>query len=254
MDSGLNRVKDGDKMYHIAVCDDNQEEAHLIGRMTQEIMAQREIEAQVDLFFDPESLLDKLQQTQIQYDLFLLDILMEERNGIQLAQALRQRGYRGKLIYITVSRDYAIDGYKVKADDYLLKPVEKDTLDQAIGRVLPRLETVLLETTGGMKILQLQQILYAESTGHYVLIQLGDKGEPLRLRATLLQVQQKLGAEKFVRCHKGYLVNLAQVREVRVSTSQILLHGGDAIPLGRQYRYEVQKAVVQYVEQAISSY
>lgn len=138
-------------MYHIAVCDDNQEEAHLIGRMTQEIMAQREIEAQVDLFFDPESLLDKLQQTQIQYDLFLLDILMEERNGIQLAQALRQRGYRGKLIYITVSRDYAIDGYKVKADDYLLKPVEKDMLDQAIGRVLPRLETVLLETTGGIK-------------------------------------------------------------------------------------------------------
>lgn len=241
-------------MYHIAVCDDNQEEAHLIGRMTQEIMAQREIEAQVDLFFDPESLLDKLQQTQIQYDLFLLDILMEERNGIQLAQALRQRGYRGKLIYITVSRDYAIDGYKVKADDYLLKPVEKDMLDQAIGRVLPRLETVLLETTGGMKILRLQQILYAESVGHYVLIQLGDKGEPLRLRATLLQVQQKLGAEKFVRCHKGYLVNLAQVQEVRVSTSQILLHGGDAIPLGRQYRYEVQKAVVQYVEQAISSY
>lgn len=52
MDSGLDRVKDGDKMYHIAVCDDNQEEAHLIGRMTQEIMAQREIEAQVDLFFD----------------------------------------------------------------------------------------------------------------------------------------------------------------------------------------------------------
>lgn len=241
-------------MYHIAVCDDNQEEAHLISRMAREIMAQREIEAQVDLFFDPESLLDKLQQVQNQYDLFLLDILMEERNGIQLAQALRQRGYRGKLIYITVSRDYAIDGYKVKADDYLLKPVEKDTLDQAIGRVLPRLETVLLETTGGMKILQLQQILYAESTGHYVLIQLGDKGEPLRLRATLLQVQQKLGAEKFVRCHKGYLVNLAQVREVRVSTSQILLHGGDAIPLGRQYRYEVQKAVVQYVEQAISSY
>lgn len=163
-------------MYHIAVCDDNQEEAHLIGRMTQEIMAQREIEAQVDLFFDPESLLDKLQQTQIQYDLFLLDILMEERNGIQLAQAFRQRGYRGKLIYITASRDCAIDGYKVKADDYLLKPVEKDTLDQAIGRVLPRLETVLLETTGDMKILQLQQILYVESTGHYVLIRLGDKG------------------------------------------------------------------------------
>ena len=150
-------------MYHIAVCDDNQEEAHLIGRMTQEIMAQRKIEAQVDLFFDPESLLDKLQQTQIQYDLFLLDILMEERNGIQLAQAFRQRGYRGKLIYITASRDYAIDGYKVKADDYLLKPVEKDTLDQAIGRVLPRLETVLLETTGDMKILQLQQILSMSS-------------------------------------------------------------------------------------------
>ena len=165
-------------MYHIAVCDDNQEEAHLIGRMTQEIMAQREIEAQVDLFFDPESLLDKLQQTQIQYDLFLLDILMEERNGIQLAQALRQRGCQGKLIYITVSRDYAIDGYKVKADDYLLKPVEKDTLDQAIGRVLPRLETVLLETTGDMKILQLQQILYVESTGHYVLIRLGTRGNP----------------------------------------------------------------------------
>lgn len=83
-------------MYHIAVCDDNQEEAHLIGRMTQEIMAQREIEAQVDLFFDPESLLDKLQQTQIQYDLFLLDILMEERNGIQLAQGFAAKRVSGQ--------------------------------------------------------------------------------------------------------------------------------------------------------------
>ena len=70
---------------------------------------------------------------------------MEETSGIQLAQTLRESGSRAKLIYITISRDYAIDGYKVQANDYLVKPIEKEMLDAAIGRILDRHDSVLVE-------------------------------------------------------------------------------------------------------------
>lgn len=235
-------------MYQVAVCDDDAKDGRHICGLAEQILQERGIEAQISLFHSPGQLLSDIETMHSRYDLFLLDILMGETNGIELAQILRGSGSRGVLIYTTSSRDYAIDGYKVQASGYLLKPIEKDALDTAIGRILARRDAILVESEGVLKTLLLSDIQYAEALGHYVTLRTG-QGEAVKLRATLTEVQRRLGAARFVRCHKGYLVNLAQVREV--GTNHILLHGGTTIPLGRQYRYELQKGMVRYMERAV---
>lgn len=236
-------------MYRVAVCDDCAADGQHIRELVEQIFRERGMPAMVALFGNPAELLSDIETNHNQYDLYLLDVLMGETNGIELAETLRGGGSRAMLIYITSSRDYAIYGYKVQANDYLLKPIEKAALDASIRRILARRETVLVESDGAMKSLPLSDIRYAEAYGHYVLLQTTIPGETARLRATLSEVQQKLGDERFARCHKGYIVNLAHVREIRLGS--ILLHGGDTIPLGRRYRCELQKDMVEYVEKAV---
>jgi len=176
-------------------------------------------------------------------------MVSDKTDGICLAKTLRDKGERGAIIYTTSSRDYAIDGYKVQASDYLVKPIELAPLAASIGRVLKRHDTLLVEADGVMRNISLPDIQYVESAGNYVILQIEGQKEPARMRATLPSALQKLGVNRFARCHKGYLVNLGQIREVR--TSHILLHSGDTVPLGRQYRIELQKKILDYIEKAI---
>lgn len=236
-------------MYQVAVCDDDMTDGQHTLALAKQILFDRRIEASVSLFVSPHDLLDDMKANSQKYDLLLLDVLMGTTDGIQLAQVLRDEGSRAALIYTTSSRDFAIDGYRVQASDYLLKPIEKNTLDASIGRVLKRYDNLFVEINGVMKSIPVSDILYAEACGNYVMLRIAHDEEPARLRATLSDALKKLGAERFTRCHKGYLVNLGQVREVRAA--QILLHDGSMIPLGRQYRAELQKNILAYVEKAI---
>jgi len=236
-------------MYQVAICDDNINDGQHTLALAKQILLDRSIEADFSLFTSPRELLEDINQNSRQFDLLLLDILMGKTNGIQLAQALRNEGSRAALIYTTSSRDYALDGYKVQANDYLLKPIEKDTLDASIGRILKHYDNLLVEIDGMLKSISISEIRYAEASANYVILRTANHEETARLRATLSETLGKLGKERFARCHKGYLVNLEQIREVRAT--QILLHDGSTIPLGRQYRAELQKNILAYIEKAI---
>ena len=137
----------------------------------------------------------------------------------------------------------------MQASDYLVKPIELAPLAASIGRVLKRQDTLLVEADGVMRNVPVADIQYVEAAGNYVVLQLTGQNRPVRMRATLSEALQKLGPDRFARCHKGYLVNLGQVREVQIS--HILLHSGGTIPLGRQFRTELQKKILNYVEKAI---
>jgi len=239
----------GEPMYRVAICDDNAAEGRHTLELARQVLHERDMEADFSLFLDPDDLLDDIRAAHSRYDLLLLDIVYGETDGIRLAKTLREEGERAAIIYTTSSRDYAIDGYKVQAMDYLVKPIEMAPLAESIGRILKRQNTLLIEADGTMKNVAVSDIQYAEASGNYVILWSAHQTEAARLRATLSETLRKLGPERFARCHKGYLVNLGKVREVR--TSHILLHSGDLIPLGRQYRGELQKNILDYIEKAI---
>lgn len=231
-------------MYRVAICDDNAADAQQVYEMARGILREYRIEADFSLFYSSCDLLADWESRQPRYDLLMLEVLTKEIDGIELARRMRMQACCAKIIYITVCPDYAIHGYKVSASDYLLKPIDRDSLAASIGRVISQNRAILVETEGAMKTILASQILFAEANGHYVTLQTGGRNLPIRIRATLNELQQNLGLEQFARCHKGYLINLAYVQEIRAR--QILLSGGTVVPLGRQYRGALLKHMAVY--------
>lgn len=236
-------------MLQIAVCDDDICDGQYTMSLIKQILLERCVDASFSFFEKPDELIEDVGSNCRKYDLLLLDMLLGKITGIQLAEELRRIGCCTPLIYTTVSRDFAIDGYKVKASDYLLKPLQKSELADSISRVLRGNDSILVESDNVLKNIPISDIHYAEAYGNYVILQTSEPGKGVRIRATLSAALQRLGEDRFARCHRGYLVNMEMVREVH--GSHIFLSDGSMIPLGRQYREELPKMILNYIEKAL---
>ena len=68
------------------------------------------------------------------YDIYVLDVVMPDMNGIQLGEKLRSLGFDGKIIYLTSSEEYSLDAFRVKAFDYLIKPINDETFSKLLTK------------------------------------------------------------------------------------------------------------------------
>ena len=82
------------------------------------------------------------------FDIYLLDVIMPGQNGIELGLSIREFDQGGRIIYLTASSDFAVDSYRAKASDYLLKPLDKSRLFQSLDNIIKSLE---LEDSAGFR-------------------------------------------------------------------------------------------------------
>ena len=166
-------------------------------------------------------------------DILLLDIQMPGMDGVALARELRARGNQAQIIFVTGFADYMQAGYDVEAVHYLLKPVKPEKLLEVLSRARERLESgarmAALRIEGEWVRLRVQDVLYAESRGHYAHIFLRDGGD----------LADALGAD-FFRCQRSFLVNMRCV--ARVTAAHLVLDGGREIPLARGLREAAVRA------------
>lgn len=156
------------------------------------------------------------------YDVYILDIVMPYMNGIDLGVALRGRGYDGKIIYLTASEEYAIDSFKAKPYNYILKPFDRITFSKVLDDALASLfeqksKAIIVKTQESSIKLDLHQILYTELRRRVIVYQLTDGRtvESIQIRTTFAEAVQELTADKrFVLCGAGMAVNLHHVTEV----------------------------------------
>ena len=126
----------------------------------------------ISCFSHGEDLLDDIQKNG-EYDVYFLDIIMPEINGISLAKQLRENGYDGAVIYLTSSPEYAIESYRVRAYDYLLKPMQKEAIYSTLDSLLPSLKgkrekfTIVKTKEYSVKLL-LNQIMYARLSNRII--------------------------------------------------------------------------------------
>lgn len=236
-------------MHSIAICDDNPRDLDALRRMTEEYLTRRELDLTVEPYSDGASLLAALTAAPERYILLLMDILMGEENGIALARLLRERRVRSRLVLISVSPDFALEGYKVNADDYLVKPLSAERFSKSLDRIFSTSTIVSIETSAGMHMVQAADIRYIESSGHYVTVVTGR--ERLRSRRTLSELAQRLAPDGFVRCQKGFLVNIAHVSELL--DTDLVLSCGTQIPVGRQYHNKMECHLAEYASRRLPS-
>ncbi|MDD6572435.1 MAG: LytTR family DNA-binding domain-containing protein [Thermoflexaceae bacterium] len=232
-------------IFYIAVCDDEPEDREFITRMAGEILRQEKIHAEISCFANAKELLQELKDGK-QYDLFLLDVMMPEQGGMELARELRREEMESSIIFVSSNMEMALQGYEVSAARYLAKPVDEGRLKEALlycyGQKLKSRE-LLLPTNGSMRKVASKDIYYIEIMGRKCRIRQERKEWDTSL--SMEELEGMLVNQGFIRCHQSFLVNCRYVRDFR--TSSMELTDGRNVPVSKHRLKEVRQAFFEYV-------
>ncbi len=236
-------------MYKLAICDDDAAFNASLKSFLYEFFSDREIDFTVDVFEDVLSF-DAAVDAGAEYDLLFLDILFETGNGIDYARRFRAQKFKFDIIFISASRDYAIESYDAEPLYYIVKPVQPDKLAAALKRFLEKRTSayINLNTTRGLIKIDLSDILYFEIYGHRVSLCKSD-GTNEELRSTLKEMESKLPPEMFIRPHRSYLVNLGYITEI--THYNIKITNGALIPISHALYNKVQLEFLDYLDKTM---
>ena len=126
-------------MLHIGICDDNQKDISRVQELAVRFSEQHpEMPVQIQAYSSPYDLLDDIEKTG-GFDLYLLDVVMPHMTGVTLARRIRERKERAEILFLTVSKEYAVEAFSVKASGYLIKPVNQSAFEDAVLDCIHRL-------------------------------------------------------------------------------------------------------------------
>jgi len=215
---------------NVAICDDEPTELETLRRLVEDYGKQRQLSMMVACFSSGNDLISCMAQTH-SFDIVFLDVFMGDSNGVLVARKIREYDIKCSIIFATNSRNHAIEGFGVRALQYLLKPLGMDALalamDQAIEVQNARDPRVVHITTrrGDYRIL-LDDIIYAESSARVITIHLRSQ-DAISFYERLDTFEIRCKDTRFLRCHKSFLVNMEHVRSI--ASTGIILDTGQEI-------------------------
>ena len=180
-------------------------------------------------------------------DLLFLDIQMPEVNGMDFARTISQRT---RIIFTTAFSEYALEGYKVSAIDYLLKPFSFDEFLTAARKALDWFEMIEAKPKGEKteenvgffvrseyKLVHIlyDDVLYIEGLKDYVKIYTEHDPKPILSLMSLKQLEEELPADRFMRVHRSYIIHKKKI--VSINKNRIVI-GKKQIPVGETYRQQ----------------
>ncbi|ERK31548.1 LytR/AlgR family response regulator transcription factor [Clostridium intestinale] len=235
-------------MINIAICDDIKEELDLISSYVSKIINNINIEFKISTFNDGEEFIEYVSSSKEIYDIVFLDIYMKFSNGINTAKKIREFDKECKIIFITSSKEHAIESYEVRALYYILKPIEEDKLKDAIFIAIEDLNLndkniVIKNKKGSYKIIY-KDILYAESSARVVMIHLVS-GQTISFYSKLKDFIELIQDDRFIRCHKSFVVNMHHV--IKIEGNYIFMSGNLKIPISSVNSGTVKEKYFNYL-------
>jgi two-component system, LytTR family, response regulator LytT len=177
-------------------------------------------------------------------DLLFIDINMPDINGLDFVKSLH---YKPQIIFTTAFSEYAIEGFKLDALDYLLKPIGYKDFFKSANKARNYFESLVpdqknrivndeylfVKSEYKMSRLSLTDILYIEGMREYVRIHLSS-GKSLMPLISLRLLEQQLPSGRFMRVHRSYIVNLEKI--TTIEHNKIIFEGKIYIPVSEQYK------------------
>lgn len=189
-------------------------------------------------------------------DLIFCDIQMPDLNGLQLAHLLQQSNIsKHYLVFTTAYDQFAIDGYRVNATDYLLKPINYEDFLRAALKVKEerdKQKSIITKEDEEYLYLKLDykylripfnDILLIESVKDYVKIFVLDKKIPTMILSSLKAIETKLPADKFIRIHRSYIIG---IRHIEYLTKSSVYINNMEILVGDIYKDAFKKMLDQW--------
>lgn len=237
-------------MLHIAICDDDATELTRTRALLDDFLVSRDLAARVQSFTAAKELLFDLDDSS-PYDLYLLDVVMPEMNGIALGIKIRESDETGAIIYLTTSEDFAIDSYEARAFWYLVKPVKPDKLFPVLDKAIAaqkkwQTESVSVKTRDGIARVLFQEILYVEPTGRAVRYVLKNGGvESLTGTASFRdKIAPLLSDERFRLCGASLVLNLQHIKTI--DKARVIFGTGEQLEIPRRTVADLRSAWQRY--------
>ncbi len=233
----------------IAICDDNPAELQRIRTIVQEFVRQKQSACPMSVHtFASGSDLFLFTKKHGAFDLIILDIIMPDLNGLELAAKLRAHNDDCMIIFLTSSPEFAVDSYKVKAYYYLLKHSANTELPKLLNRALDDISeestaSVVIKEKGKWTRVSLSSVQYVESVNHTVHFHL--RNGTISSFASLSEFLETLLSDKrFVKCHKSYIVNMQYVASI--TGKDFVLKDGMSVPISRNAYSQIKDTYLDY--------
>ena len=238
-------------MLDIAICDDDSIQLEIITSFTREYVQSHHIEATVQQFLHPDTLLKRCEKQR--FNLYILDIVMPMFSGIEVGKIVREQDPTTVILYTTCEPGFALQSFAAKPFDYLLKPIEKQqfmkTLHLAITHTFrEQARTWAIKAHEGLIVLTLSEIMYCEYSEHRVAYML----EGARTITTQVikesfarHVEGLLQNGCFVQPHVSFVVNMSHV--VGFRRTNFILRDGTLIPIVTKHYRAVRDIYMNYL-------
>lgn len=235
-------------MFRLAICDDEMHSlAHMIS-LIEEYRSTSSFHFEYVSFHNGIELASVIEQGK-HFDIYCLDIVMPKFNGIELGREIRQLDKSAQIIYFTSSPEFALESYSVKATNYILKPISKETLFSVLTEVLEQMEqkekvSITVKDTNGIQKILLSNLVYAEAMGRKVLYHLVS-GRVIECTARFSQICEVLAAHSFfLKPHRSYMVNMNYIDTIE--NTVITLQTPDTIPIAQGKGREIKESYLEF--------
>ena len=235
------------KEIHIAIVEDDDHDRKKLKQCLDRYAEEKQLHFSISEFPDGE---DLITDYTADYDLILMDIEMHFMNGMRTAQKVRSLDKDVLIIFITNMPQYAIEGYKVRALDYMLKPLAYFSFAESMNRAvqlmdIPEKKYITLSLKGGKMRLEMDRICYVEVQDHDMTYTTLD-GKYMT-KGTMKETEELLDPQQFCRCNRCYLVNLEYVENYQGTDVQV---NGETIQVSRGRRNACLDALNMYMNKS----
>lgn len=195
---------------------------------------------------------DLLESNHNQYQIIFLDVDMPDENGIFIAEKIRKTNQDVEIIFVTALIQYAVEGYKVKAYRFILKPIEYEDFVFQIKDLLLHLNNIEKNSLTLTKkhqtyTVKIDEIIYVEILDHYLTYHCTKYN--LTVNGTMRKLENDLKNYSFSRIHNSYLVNLEYISEIKCQT--LFMTNGDELPIARSKRDAFRQSYLNFSDEKI---
>jgi|SRR5690625_5196174 len=190
-------------------------------------------------------------------DAAFLDILMPGLDGMDVARVLSVLSDPPSIVFVTASEAHAVEAFGIGAVDYLLKPIRPERLAESVGRIAqlrrsegtssPAEDLHVVQIDSGRRTIFVKRddVQFVEAHGDYVRLHTGDDSHLIRLPLSYLE--EVWASAGFVRVHRGFLVAIPWVRDLRVTSSSGLVAGTPAgdVPVSRRHGRHLREQLME---------
>ncbi|NCB65192.1 MAG: response regulator transcription factor [Bacilli bacterium] len=228
-------------MLKIAVIEDEKEQQNLLRGYLQRYGSENCERFFTSFFYDCKSFF----QCVVHFDIILLDICLNEdpEGGLAVARYIRQHGENTIICFLTNMAQFAIQGYDVQAQTFLVKPIVYSALSRQLDIAIQKIKgcksyTIMLPMRGNAFCVNVSDILFVETLGRGLCVH--TKATDMSCSETMKSMEQQLKNKAFFRCHSSFLVNLHFVTRVQGLEAIV---AGHSVPISRHRKKEFMDAL-----------